>query len=897
MKRILGFILVFIILTQSFGVYSVIAKNADELPSYRTEAEILINLGIIKNFNMESYDPYSYITNREFLFMLNDFMGGGEISDFSSFAKQLGAIEEGENLENFLYPTYEFAMAAALGALGYNKFGVMPETGKRMWSLNQAKRMGLYDGGVNLELSLRRSDAVKLLFNMLDAPVLDLASIRIDSEGFVITPEYTTSDDGALYYYRKIYKSSGVVDATEFTAMYDESYLGAGKISVDGHEYILDDNADFDRYVGVYCDVYISKEDNLSKILSVTPSNNTKSITITADEFVAYKKNGNTKTISYSPSDKDGRNYNITLSSSAAVISNGYGLKNYTQDDFKITKGDITLYENDGDSKYDTVIINSAKTVFVDAINLSKGEIYNKFTFDTDAQTIVADANDTDTKLTISRNNEEIKLEDLAAGDILDVYFNKKADNKKRTVRIIAGGKSFRGIVQSASRNSEVIKIADKNYEVSPWYISAKKATPPDEYAPELKPGQAYVIYLDSMGKIAAAESDKYGGMSCGYVYKTMKKTEAFEEIYYIRVFSEDGEWKVYELAKSVKLDDITKKASLHFPSIEAQKGSLVLFKTNTEGKVNEIRTALDTFVLGQESENFNKSEMDTSVDSLLVFKNVSNYFEGYQSKNLLAYIGANCKIFGVSTGTGASEDDFGMVSVSSLVQDGGYTSVKAYGVDMFGIADYMVIETDDKMRTDKVKRGTVMLVKESYEMLNSDGDIVKCISGPYEFLTDYKVTFAAEAKEYDVNGKQVTTHSRIDVGDLVRFNKNAAGEVDTYTVLCRASDADKGEGYFPFSTTASLGGFMGEFRHMYGTLVKCDPDVRALMLDVRKKTTDSQILKSALISSSAKVFICEGNERYRTISMGSLRDIAKGDFVYVAAQWAVVHTIVVYKL
>ena len=257
MKRIIGLILIFTVLIQTSVFYSASAKNTEELPTYRTEAEILINLGIVKNFNMESYDPYSYITNREFLFMLNDFMGGGEISDLDAYAKQLGALEDGETLENFLYPTHEFAMAAALGALGYNKLGVMPESGKRVWSLNQAKRMGLYDGNVNFELSLRRSEAVKLLFNMLDAPVLDLSSMRIDGEGFVITPEYTTSDDGALYYYHKIYKSRGVVDATEFTAMYDESNLGAGKISVDGCEYIIDDNADFDRYVGIYCDVYI----------------------------------------------------------------------------------------------------------------------------------------------------------------------------------------------------------------------------------------------------------------------------------------------------------------------------------------------------------------------------------------------------------------------------------------------------------------------------------------------------------------------------------------------------------------------------------------------------------------------------------------------------------------
>jgi len=35
------------------------------------------------------------------------------------------------------------------------------------------------------------------------------------------------------------------------------------------------------------------------------------------------------------------------------------------------------------------------------------------------------------------------------------------------------------------SKVDESIKIGDKSYEVSPWYISAGKATPSDKYAPE----------------------------------------------------------------------------------------------------------------------------------------------------------------------------------------------------------------------------------------------------------------------------------------------------------------------------------------------------------------------------------------------------------------------------
>jgi len=778
--------------------------------------------------------------------------------------------------------------------LGYNKPGVMPETGKRVWSLNQGKRLGLFSGSVSSELSLRRADAVKLLFNMLDAPALDISSVTIDSDGYVVAPSYVESDDGALYYFRKIYRKRGVVDATEFTAMYDESTLGEGQISVDGINYIINANADFDRYVGVYCDVYITEETNTSKILSVTPSHKTESFTIGADEFVSYTKSGNTKTISYSPNDKDGKIYKVSLNNAAAVISNGYGLKTYTQDDFKITKGDITLYDNDSDGKYDTVILNSAKTVLVDSINLAKGEIYNKFTFDADVKTITANASDTDTKLTILRGGEEIELENLMSGEILDVYFNKKAEGKKRIVKIFAGGESLRGVIKSVSGDLETIKIGDKSYEVSPWYISAGKATPSDKYAPELKAGMAYVFYIDPAGKIVAAETDKYEGMLCGYLYRTAQEKEAFDVIYRIRVYTENGRWEVYELAEKVRLDDDTKKASVHFAAIDAQKGSLILFKTNTEGKVCEIRCATETFVHGKTSENFNKSELDPSVDSKAKYRNISNYFEGSVSKNLLCYFNAKTKMFGIPTGSNISEDDFGMVSSGALDGDADYI-VKAFGLDEFGIADYIVIETDDEMRKEKLKSGTVMLVSEAYDIMNSEGDVVKCIVGPYEFLSKYTVMFSPEAVEYDRRNNELTTQSQINVGDLIRFTQNEAGQINNYSIICGVSDAENSSGYFP-SLTEQPRGLHTSMGYMSGKAVACKPEINAFMLDVRESADEPELLKTGVTSSSVKVFVCEGNSRQRTISMGSLRDMVKGDFVFAVANWAQVHTIVIYK-
>lgn len=65
MKKFFGLFIAIAIVIQCCGALA--AKSGETLPTYSTQAEILINLGIINDYTIEQYDPYSYIPNREFL--------------------------------------------------------------------------------------------------------------------------------------------------------------------------------------------------------------------------------------------------------------------------------------------------------------------------------------------------------------------------------------------------------------------------------------------------------------------------------------------------------------------------------------------------------------------------------------------------------------------------------------------------------------------------------------------------------------------------------------------------------------------------------------------------------------------------------------------------------------
>ena len=883
MKKFFGLFIAIAIVIQSCGTLA--AKSGETLPTYSTQAEILINLGIINDYTIEQYDPYSYIPNREFLSMLNIFAGGSAIHDYDSYARQLGAIEGSEKLQDFTYPTTDFAMAAALGALGYNKLSTVPKTGKRIWALQQGRKLGLTGGLPTKEnMSLRRSEAVNLIYNMLDTQVLDLKSMTMDEDGYV-TSTFKKSEDEALYFYQKIYHTEGLVDGTEFVEMYGESGIGGQTISIDGKTYAINANADFDKYVGVKCDIYI-KEDT-STVLSVTASDSVKTLELTAEDIESYDESS--RTLSYTQNNGTKSN-KIQLEKTAAVISNGRGLESYKKSDIEIPNGKIYLYDNDRNGKYDLVRIESAKLFLVDSVNASSRIVYNKLSYDNDALSITADEREQDSKIKITKDGESIAMSSINENDVLEVYYNPKAT--KKTIRIIVTSKDFNGTATYVQGDMKKVTVDGIEYEISDSYSDGVAKS--DKYTPSLKAGQSYVFYLDSNKNIIAAEADKYDGMKAGYLYRTMSNRDGFDNKYGIRIFNDKEKWENYDLAEKIKLNGESRKTDNCFNEIEANKNNIILIKTNSEGKVSEVRTATDKFVLGETSDNFNKSELDTSVDSSFTFRNVANYFEGSTSKNIAFYIGSGTKMFAAPAAGSGSEDDFGLTTVSSLKNDGNYTAVKGYGVDKFGIADYVVIELDDNMRKDKVRNGTTMLVSEAYETMNEDGETVQAIVGPYEILSRYTVTFASDAKEYDKAGNPVATKTTIEPGDLIRFSRNEKGAVNSYTVLCKASYADKGEGYYPYEEERRMHGVSAAI--MYGTMYTADSQKGAFILDVKTSPTAAQDLKAAVTSSRTKVFICERNGRSTTTTMGSLKDLTKGDFVYAQAEWAVVHTIVVYK-
>ncbi|MBR0276895.1 MAG: hypothetical protein IJQ50_00335, partial [Clostridia bacterium] len=767
MKKTISLVLVIILSLQM----TVFADNSGKRIKARTaleEAAVLYQLGML-DIEMNEYKPYDYITNYNFLKMLS-FIKNVDMTDCEQFARSINAISEDEGLQKFLYPNYEFAVRAIVGILGYNINAGTNKIGKD-WYLSQAKSLGVLKGisYVSTE-SLKYEDAVKMVLNTLNASYLDISGVSLQ-KGSVST-SYKSSDETALYSFKRIKKITGIIDSTGFTSRYGETKLSGNSISVEGNIYRTRENADFEKYVGVKCDIFVSEPDG-NVALAAIPTAEVECITLNGRDFEDY--NAGTKELHFSVEGK--RSIRAKLEPSAAVIVNGLGLTTFSAYDFNIGDGSIVLYDNDGNSKYDVAVVNKANYAVVKNVNEISKKIYNRLTYKNDIKTIDVEEAD-DNKVIITKENKAITYKEIAAGDVLEVYTNSSA--KHRITRIVVGGKKITENAEKFDGEEQKIVFGGKEYDISYGYFDANKNH--DSYAQTITVGNRYDFYLNEDNVVIAVADYESNTLIAGILYFTKKKynRETGDEDYILQVFTENGKWETYRLAKKVRLDDIRDKKENIYTQIEVTdkgNGQFILLKLNTQSEITEIKTV-----------NSGLLDDDQKIDSTgyqsLIFRNGTT-----PSFDTTYFFASDCKIFFIPQSN--EEDDYEIISRSKFSNDEKY-DVNLLWVNKFNSCKYVLVRENDKLINTKITGGATMLVSKSFIGLNEDNVAVTFLDGISGFLTKYTIKFAENAQEMkkvDDVTTYVDPYTNIKRGDFIKFVSDADGDIRYYQVLQQSAD------------------------------------------------------------------------------------------------------------
>lgn len=417
-------------------------------------------------------------------------------------------------------------------------------------------RMDLNNGVApsDMNAGAERGNVIKMVYNALLAPF----------------NQPTGTENGMIKYEAEftwaktkfnVVEARGLLSATSTTSMSSEQKPQTGYIYIDDTQYACD-LTNIDDLVGSTV-TYYYQEDNLGgqKVLSIasdTVRNETINIDVNDIERFSGFADGNGQ-IKLASSSKT---YDV---SDAVIIYNGSEITNaafemakaadpnripasMTYDDFLLPRaGSLRIVDNDGESGYDVVYIESYQTmVIVSATERRVTANTNEYTAsgigEKTAVTINVDMDaDPDKTVTVLKDGVEAKTRNLRNNDV--VVVKRSIDDK--SIEFINVNDSITGSISSVSTDSNGSRVAVIN---GSEYVVAAVAYE------DCTAGREGTFYLDSFGRVGRVEATSTGGLTSsekyGWIMTAYKDESGSGNV--VRLYTQEDGQKEFLLADTV---------------------------------------------------------------------------------------------------------------------------------------------------------------------------------------------------------------------------------------------------------------------------------------------------------------------------------------------------------
>ncbi len=618
MKKVLAFVLMLAMLL-TMTVYGAAASFTDtEGTKWETAVEVLAALGIVEGKAEGEYDPEGSLTRAEMttiilraVNMAGTASGRDIFTDVTSehwayaniaAAYQLGMVDgtSATTFEPDASVTGEQAVKMVVAALGYT---VKAEAagGYPSGYLTQAAQLDLLTG-VNISGAMTRGDMAVLVYNALDTELFLQSTYGSDALTFE-TDEAKTM----LSYYLKVEHLVDRVSGTPMMQYRSSAQRPGRKLLSDevavGTSVLKAGDTDAQNLFGVRSDIYVRREGNsdTAVILAIMPRSSVEIIDVKAQDI----EKGQTDTDLFVYTDANGKDRKISISGAAFFYN---GCEEAINDSLLVPSiGNVRLIVEGGSCSF--VIVESFTNYIVDSKNDAENTIRLKG---------VATPIELDEVPTVFTDEFGLPLLiiDVAKGDILSVAESLGTDKVRRMYRCYA---TVKGTV--TEYGADEVRIGEVLYPV---------ALPLADGAIEL--GLFATFRLDFTGAVAAVDTSKSAGKQYGWL-ASAAQSRGLGGVPQIRVFTGDGEWKVFTIAEYVRFNDSTVKNDTLFlpgtesfalwnggtaPSIYDSAGNivpqLVTFKVNDAGEISELNTAVnqtDPYLLPETKYSDNRFSMD----------------------------------------------------------------------------------------------------------------------------------------------------------------------------------------------------------------------------------------------------------------------------------------------
>lgn len=737
--------------------------------------DVINGLGFYKKSDLGEYKPEEPMTRLQFAGILAEilnvspvlettgiytdiarrhFMSGTlESLNKLGLMKGIGANEFGKDVEI----TLPMVSAALCRALGYKEFAEY-YSGYEAGYLTMADQAGLFKG-VSDTGSLKSKDVIRILYNFMNSEIYSTVGV---SDGNYI--KEATSGNTILKVYHNIASVRDILNTNQVTSLTSKN--GTGDTSVVIGNIRLDTNgASLNQYLGYAVEAYYNVESE--KILFVGITNKNEALTISSEAFSSYSS----ERIFYF---KDSKEYKVTLSSTADIIYNGK-FEPFSKKLFDtLVNGNISLIDNNGDSKFDVAFINS----YVNGVLDTKSDDGKVLRFKNNVASItLEDYEAFDIRDAAGKN---LPFETISQNNILSICESKD----KSYILIIVGTASHIGSLSEIYNDENItrLNIGGKLIPADPVFVNTNSF---------LKPGITGEFFTDAYGKVAYYS--EVATRSAGYAYfiGLWDEGESYDYVN-VKMYTEGKQLVELKTAKKITVDGVsgqsckellnnkqlfnwTKEEVPNNPGTTVDvrgkaKPQLISYKLNSDGDIIKIDTPY--YNVGIENPE-NTILFETS--GSLQYNSIDRSF------NREIYLNSGCRVFTIPNENiaFANSEEFDIKSPASLFRDESYYNITAYKTssDTLG-ADILI-----------TKRGTGGGF-DSYDHAYVISDITEVWDEKEETAVK-KLSYYHQGKEKSCKVPEPSMVDKVSKGDVVILSINSDNELTQAPKLRYDVDAD----------------------------------------------------------------------------------------------------------
>lgn len=771
------------------------------------------------------------------------------IADFCTIAEAI--LGTSRDYEGKTEITHKNALDMIIKALGYD---YMDEKSIMSKIYREDVLKGL---SYKPEKYITRGEMARLLYNALNTPVMEIASIGNYAS-------YESSDKITLLYHCfGLEEIEGLVTGADGISIYANKKLPENTLEINRGAYIHTDKVDTTNLLG-------------KKVYGLYDAKETEKITFLAEDYVEQsvlvpfdKLETNGKTLSW---DFDGKRGRVDSSVIKTVNLNGVAHVGSSKlSELTSGEGTVLLVASDG-FNIDTAVINKYETFIVDRVSFLDEKLYFKdnLKFTLTGNTYIDINKYVNPNICVTLNGKTAKLEDLQPGFVVSVLANGNG-----YVRIEASDLAIEGDIEEIAEGHEtlgkVYLIDDEYYAISSLYEASRKS---GAKLPEIKLGLKGVFLISALGHIAYV-----GDVASVHKYALGKKIFTEEKKINgkigIRLFGQNGKWENYYFANKVTVDGKVLKSFSEIKSalladLTASQGAIVRYKLNSKKEISFF----DTKIQNPEEANDVESMREVFTTPLTELawnkgKTLPGSKYSITEDSLIFYLPEDIE----------DEAEYKIVAQKNLTS-GSHVTFTLYNTDDFYSSNLVLYRgVAAKSFPDNSKQ---FLVTKVARAMDANGDDIYVITGLDAIASG--VDKGWKEKKYTTTKAIAKEFPDLKAGDLCHRNFDANGRLNALKFVTRSADMMKDDFYLYDSLSQSQ-----RSDYLIGRIAKIDAKTGKVLIESNSPGGGGSVETYPV---HVRVFAIYDSVT-KTAQDATHNDVGPGDRIVVYGGWGEVNGVV----